>query len=173
MKRILIHLGLGLLMVVTLLTACGQDASIRVASKISTEGGLLSQMIILMLRANGFKVIDNSGLGSTQEVRDALLNNRIDIYPEYTGNGALFFEGTDPEIWKDAQRGYEKVKELDKANNLVWLQPAPANNTWAIAIPRGLAEKENLWSMEQFANYVNQGGYVKLMSSEEFLTNPL
>ena len=172
MKRILIHLGLGLLMVVMLLTACGQDASIRVASDMSTEGGLLSQMIILMLRANGFQVTDHSGLGTTMEVRDALLNNRIDIYPEYTGNGAHFFQGIDPGIWKDAQKGYEKVKELDRANNVVWLQPAPANNTWAIAIPRGLAEKEDMWSMEQFANYVNQGGYVKLMCSEEFLTDP-
>ena len=160
-------------MILLLPTGCQGDVII-VASKTDTEGGLLAQMIILALRVNGYKVIDKSSLGSTQEVREALLNGEIDIYPEYTGNGAIFFEGTEPDIWKNAQQSYEKVKELDKAhNNVVWLKPAPANNTWAIAISKKLADQENLWSMEQFANYVNRGGFVKLMASKEFATNQL
>ena len=146
---------------------------ITVGSKIDTEGALLSQMIILMLRDNGFEVVDKSQFGPTEIVRKAITSGELDIYPEYTGNGAFFFDEATSTIWKDAQQGYERVKELDKAeNNIVWLTPAPANNTWAIAIPKTLAEQENLASLDDFADYVNRGGYVKLIGSEEFVTSP-
>ncbi len=147
---------------------------VTVASKIDTEGALLSQVIILRLKANGFQVVDRSQLGATQVVRKALLSGEIDIYPEYTGNGAFFFDNTDPTLWNNAQKGYEEVKRLDLAkNDVVWLQPAPANNTWAIAIPKALAAKENLKTLDDFAAYVNRGGYVKLIGSAEFITSPV
>ncbi len=141
-----------------------------IASKIDTEGALLGQMIVLALKDNGFKVTDKTEFGPTDVIRKAILNDEIDIYPEYTGNGGFFFEDTDPEIWKDAQKGYEKVKELDKEkNNIIWLKPASANNTWAIAIRKDLSEKENIKNLEDFAEYVNKGSNVKLAGSEEFV----
>lgn len=155
-------------------TLSGTDTKgpLTVASKIDTEGALLSQIIILMLRQNGFQIVDKTQLGPTQVMRKAITSGEIDIYPEYTGNGAFFFQGTDPGIWKDAQKGYEEVKKLDKqANNIVWLKPAPANNTWAIAIPKSLAEKEKIKDLSDFAAYVNRGGYIKLAGSEEFVTS--
>ncbi|MDP2931088.1 MAG: ABC transporter substrate-binding protein [Chloroflexota bacterium] len=145
---------------------------IVVGSKIDTEGALLSQVIIAMLKANGFQVVDKSQTGTTQVVRKALLSGEIDIYPEYTGNGAFFFSETESDVWKDAQKGYERVKQLDKEkSNVIWLQPAPANNTWAIAVPKSLADKERLKTLDDFAAYVNRGGYVKLAGSEEFVTS--
>lgn len=147
--------------------------SIVVGSKIDTEGALLSQMIILMLRDNGFEVVDKSQFGPTPVVKKALESGEIDMYPEYTGNGAFFFDEAESDVWKDAQKGYERVKELDEeAYNIVWLKPAPANNTWAIAIPEDLAEQEGLQSLHDFAAYVNRGGYVKLIGSEEFVNSP-
>jgi len=146
---------------------------VTVGSKIDTEGALLSQMIIIMLEKNGFEVVDKSQFGQTDIVRKAIISGELDIYPEYTGNGAFFFGEEDSPVWKDAGQGYQRVKELDKTrNNIVWLTPAPANNTWAIAIPKTLAEEENLSSLEDFADYVNGGGYVKLIGSEEFVTSP-
>jgi len=130
-------------------------------------------MIILMLRDNGFEVVDKSQFGPTSVVRKAIISGELDMYPEYTGNGAFFFDEADSAVWKNAGQGYERVKELDKArNNVVWLTPAPANNTWAIAVPKTLANKENLASLDDFAAYVNRGGYVKLIGSEEFVISP-
>ena len=147
---------------------------IIVGSKIDTEGALLSQIIILMLRDNGFQVVDESEFGPTDVVREAIISGELDIYPEYTGNGAFFFYETESDVWKDAQQGYERVKMLDKeANNIVWLTPAPANNTWAIAVPKVLAETEGLSTLDDFAAYVNRGGYVKLAGSVEFVTSPV
>ena len=45
-------------------------------------------------------------LGPTNIVRAAILAGQIDIYPEYTGNGALFFHREDDPAWKDAAQGY-------------------------------------------------------------------
>jgi osmoprotectant transport system substrate-binding protein len=69
----------------------------------------------------------------------------IDIYPEYTGNGAFFFERADEPIWNDAQAGYQRVAELDlEENDIVWLTPSPANNTWGIAVRSDVAEENGL-----------------------------
>src|SRR5215813_7007676 len=139
MKRVL---GLLLGAVVTLLPAVAGAAGGRivVASKIDTEGALLGNMIVSLLEANGLAVENKLQLGPTNIVRAAIIAGQIDIYPEYTGNGALFFHlETDP-AWKDWARGKTKVSSLDlERNHLVWLTPAPANNTWVIAARRDLA----------------------------------
>jgi osmoprotectant transport system substrate-binding protein len=174
MRRLQYLLVLALI-ILPVLTAggCG-ESGIKIGSKIDTEGSLLAQVIIQMLEDNGLEVVDKSQTGPTQVVRTALLSDEIDIYPEYTGNGAFFFDETDSEIWKDAEAGYQRVKMLDKdANNVEWLEPAPADNTWAIAIPSTLAEQENIRTLDDLAGYVNDGGYLKLAGSEEFVTSPV
>lgn len=144
-----------------------------VASKIDTEGSLLGQMIVAMLKSNNFKVTDKTEFGPTDVIRKAIISGEIDIYPEYTGNGGFFFSGNDPAIWKNAEKGYQKVKQLDmEKNKLVWLKPASANNTWAIAVRKDLSKKENIKTLEDFADYVNRGGAVKLACSEEFVSRP-
>ena len=153
-------------------TSAANKGPITVGSKIDTEGSLLSQMIILVLRNNGFQVNDKSQFGTTDIVRKAIISGELDMYPEYTGNGAFFFNEADSSVWKNAQQGYDRVKALDKQqNNIVWLTPAPANNTWAIAVPKTLADKEKLVSLADFAAYVNRGGTVKLIGSDEFITS--
>jgi osmoprotectant transport system substrate-binding protein len=178
MKRLLVLSTALSLVVAVMLAGCGGGGAeaakgpVTVGSKIDTEGSLLSQMIILMLRQDGFEVVDKSQFGTTSVVRKAITSGEIDIYPEYTGNGAFFFDEADSPVWKDAKQGYERVKLLDKdKNNVVWLTPAPANNTWAIAVPKALADKEGLKSLDDFAAYVNRGGTVKLIGSEEFVTS--
>ncbi len=178
MNKVLVLLLSFLVLLAVAASGCSRQdevgkGPIVVGSKIDTEGALLSQMVILMLRGKGFEVVDKSQFGPTSVVRKAIISGEIDMYPEYTGNGAFFFDEADSPVWKSAKQGYERVKELDKAqNNIVWLTPAPANNTWAIAVPKTLADKENLASLDDFAAYVKRGGYVKLIGSEEFVTSP-
>ncbi len=173
MKIFLILPGIIVLILALALPGCSKPGVI-VGSKIDTEGALLSRMIIAMLEDNGIETIDKSEFGPTSVVRKAIISGEIDIYPEYTGNGAFFFDEAESDVWKDAELGFQRVKKLDKeANNIVWLESAPANNTWAIAIPRKLAESEGISSLEDFAAYINDGGYVKLIGSEEFVTSPV
>jgi len=140
-----------------------------VAAKIDTEGALLGSMIRILLEQNGFEVVDSTSFGPTDVVRRAIINGEIDIYPEYTGNGAFFFNQGDSMVWRNREEGFQTVKKLDfDANRLVWLTPAPANNTWAICIRRDVADAHGLKTLEDLAGYINGGGDFRLAGSEEF-----
>ena len=130
-----------------------------VASKIDTEGALLGHMVLIALEKAGVPVENRLQLGPTKIVRTALVSGEIDLYPEYTGNGAFFFNKEDDPAWKQAQSGYDLVKRLDEATNkLVWLDRAPANNTWLIAVRGDLARRERLATMDDFAQVAKRGG---------------
>jgi osmoprotectant transport system substrate-binding protein len=149
------------------------EEKIVVASKIDTEGSLLGSMIVALLEAHGLAVDNKLQLGPTNIVRAALLAGQIDIYPEYTGNGALFFHLEQDPVWKDWAKGAAKVAALDREqNHLVWLAAAPANNTWTIALRQDLAELHNLKTMDDFAKYLAGGGAIKLAASAEFVESP-
>lgn len=147
--------------------------AVVVGSKLDTEATLLGNLILLMLEANGVRTQDRLTLGGTPVVRKAIVGGEIDIYPEYTGNAAFFFNKADEPVWKDAAQGYERAKKLDyDANRIVWLTPAPANNTWAIAVRKDVAEPNKLATMSDFGRWVQGGGEVVLAGSSEFVNSP-
>ncbi|MDX1466871.1 MAG: ABC transporter substrate-binding protein [Halomonas sp.] len=153
-------------------TAQAQEPVV-VASKIDTEGSVLGQLILQRLEEGGIEVEDRLQLGGTSIVREALLAGEIDLYPEYTGNGAFFFDMTDSPVWNDAAKAYDTVRERDaEANDLVWLTPAEANNTWAISVRGELAREHGLSSLEDLADYLADGGDFKLAASAEFVESP-
>lgn len=147
--------------------------AIVVASKIDTEGALLGNLIAAMLEARGLAVERRIQLGPTNIVRAALLAGQIDLYPEYTGNGAQFFHREADPIWKNAAAGYAAVMLLDRAeNHLLWLTPAPANNTWVIAIRSDLPGFPERNCLDDLAAYLAKGGRFKLAASAEFVESP-
>lgn len=147
--------------------------TITVASKIDTEGALLGSMMVEALESVGYEVENKVQLGPTNIVRSAILAGEIDLYPEYTGNGAFFTKTADDPVWKDADAGYEKIKQMDlEQNNLVWLPPANANNTWAIAVRGDTARELGLKTMADFGKWVKEGGQVRLAGSAEFVESP-
>ena len=148
-------------------------APIVVSSKIDTEGALLGELIAATIEAQGLSVERRIGLGPTNIVRAAILAGQIDIYPEYTGNGALFFHREDDAAWKDAAKGYAEVASLDKAqNHLIWLAPAPADNTWVIAIRKDMAGLPPHPCVGDLAAYLKGGGRFRLAASAEFVESP-
>lgn len=160
-----IALGLSLL-------AGAAQAQVVVSSKIDTEGGVLGNIILAVLDANGIQTTNRIQLGGTPVVRQAITAGEIDIYPEYTGNAAFFFEKADDPLWKDATKAYEEAKKLDyDANKIVWLTPSPANNTWAIALRKDVAEANSLATLTDFGKYVAGGGEVVLAASSEFVNS--
>lgn len=143
---------------------------VRVGSKIDTEGALLGNIIQQVLEANGIKTISKISLGNTKVVRGAITSGEVDIYPEYTGNGAFFFADETNPAWKQADAGYQLVKKLDQEKNkLTWLAPAPANNTWAIAIRKDVASANKLKTLSDLGRYISKGGQFKLAASAEFI----
>lgn len=154
------------------LSTFSAGAQVVVSSKIDTEGGVLGHIIQLVLNANDIATTDRIQLGGTPVVRNAILAGEIDIYPEYTGNAAYFFEKADDPLWKDAAQAYEEARKLDyDANKLVWLSPSPANNTWGIALRKDVAEANGLVTLTDFGAYVAGGGAVVLAASAEFVNS--
>ncbi len=141
-----------------------------VSSKIDTEGAVLGQMVLQSLEKAGIPVKNRIQLGATNIVRNAIKAGEIDLYPEYTGNAAFFHDQADRDIWKDADKAYEQAAGLDKeAHNIVWLKPAKANNTWAMSVRGDLARANNLETLEDLADYINNGGDFKFAASAEFV----
>src|SRR5215217_6472479 len=149
------------------------NAQVVVSSKIDTEGGVLGNIIKQVLEDNDIPVTDRIQLGGTPIVREAITAGEIDIYPEYTGNAAFFFEKADDPIWNDAASAYAEAAKLDfDANKIVWLTPSPANNTWAVAVRNDVAEANSLNTFTEFGAWVAGGGEVKLAASAEFVNSP-
>ncbi|NNM66928.1 MAG: ABC transporter substrate-binding protein [Spirochaetales bacterium] len=166
-------LGLALASSLLACTAGSNGKFLIVGSKMDTEGGLLGQMIKQVLAHQGYQVVDRLQLGGTAIVRKAIMEGQIDIYPEYTGNGAYFFHQEGQSVWKDPQKAWKRVHDLDLAQNkLVWLPAAPADNTWAIAVRDALVQKAHLKTLTDLTAYLNKGGTFKLAASEEFVNSP-
>lgn len=168
------------------LVGCGSDSEepseqeqsgtpVRVGSLLDAEGTVLGSMIIQMLEANDIPTEDKTKLGTPDVVRTALLEDEIDATIDYTGSGQYYHEGEegDPK-WKDADEAYAAIRELDRtAHGLEWLTPAPANNSEFIATTKTFADAEGIETMEDFAEYVNGGGAVKLIGAQAWFDNPL
>lgn len=154
------------------LTAGAAAAQVVVSSKIDTEGGVLGNIIVQTLNAGGVETENRLQLGGTPILREAITSGEIDIYPEYTGNAAFFFNEADSPVWKDPAESYQRAAKLDlEANDIVWLQPAPANNTWAIAVRSDVAEANNLKTMSDLGAFIKSGGDIKLAASAEFVNS--
>ena len=165
-RRSLLQIGIGLFASF----AAQADGPVRIGSKIDTEGKLLGTIMVLALEANGIKTENKVSLGNTKIVRTALLAGEIDLYPEYTGNGAFMLGAENSSAWKDFRAGYELAKKMDfQKNKIVWLEPANANNTWAIAVRKDLAATNQLRTMDDLGRYIAKGGTFKLAASAEFM----
>lgn len=177
-KRIIIY-GLLLILATLVLFGCSPtneeaetvnpDDPIILGSFVDTEGGLLGNMLLLALEDRGYNITDKVQFGTPDVHRNALLQGELDIGIDYTGNGQYYSEGFDEGIWRDAEEGYQAIKSYDEENNdLIWLEPAEANNTEMLAVKREFAETNNLQTLEDFADYVNSGGEVKFITSQLF-----
>ena len=90
----------------------------------------------------------------------------MDVYWEYTGTSLITFNKVTDKL--DAQATYAKVKELDAAKGLVWLNPSKANNTYALAMRKADTEAKGIKNLSDLAEKINGGEALKLGSNAEF-----
>lgn len=156
MKKIVWFLVV-VLMLTALLTACGGgDApTITVASKDFTEQFILGEMYALLLEDAGFTVNRKMNLGGTPVAQQALLDGEIDLYPEYTGTGLLTVLKLG--VMSNPQAVYDTVKSAYGSQfSLVWLDPAPMNNTQALAMTKARAAELGITTFSDMAANAEQ-----------------
>ena len=115
------------------LSGTQKTAQFTVGSEGFTEQQVLGAITTRALEAADATVIDRTGLGGNEEVRQALLDEEIDLSWEYTATGWLVHLGETRSI-TDPRELYEAVARQDlEENGIEWLEPAPGNDTYAIA----------------------------------------
>jgi osmoprotectant transport system substrate-binding protein len=120
-----------------------EDTEVSVTSKNFTEQLILGKIGVLAMEAAGFDTEDLTNIPGSQPVRELMLTGRADFTFEYTGTAWLTYMGHEQGI-PDQQEQWQAVYEEDLRNGLVWGEPAPLNNTYAIAVRSEYAEKHDL-----------------------------
>ncbi|MEG0966790.1 MAG: glycine betaine ABC transporter substrate-binding protein [Pseudomonas sp.] len=137
MKRIALLLGAALLF-----SGFAQAATkpvIRLGARVFTEQTVLAEITARYLNQNGFDVRITGGLGSNL-ARSAHETGQLDMVWEYTGVSLVSYNHIE-ERMPSAAATYAKVKELDARKDLIWLTPSKFSNTYALALPRNIAEQ--------------------------------
>lgn len=130
----------------TLLAGAAHADPIVLATKSFTEQHILSAMTTQYLQKKGFQVTPKTNI-ATVISRNAMINKQIDMTWEYTGTSLIIFNHINKRM--TPQESYDTVKRLDGKLGLVWLKPADMNNTYAFAMQRKRAEKENINTMSE------------------------
>ncbi|MHA6695211.1 glycine betaine ABC transporter substrate-binding protein [Homoserinimonas sp. A520] len=125
--------------------------TISVGSKDFTEQLVLCEITAQRLESQGATVERVCSLSGSATVRAAEESGDIDLYWEYTGTGWTAHL-TQTEVVPDATEQYEKVRDMDlEENQIVWLPPAAANNTYAIAVSAETADRLKVKTLSDYA----------------------
>lgn len=127
-----------------------KGASFTVSSKDFTESILLGKITEYLLQAHGASFTDKTDIKGSVNTRDALTAGQVDMYWEYTGTAWItYLKNTKPIADPNAQ--FQAVKSADAANGIAWLNPAPMNDTYALATRAGEADKLGVHSLSDLA----------------------
>jgi osmoprotectant transport system substrate-binding protein len=138
--------------------------AIKVGSKDFTEQFILGEMYALVLEDNGFQVERKLNLGGTPVAQASLQSGQIDLYPEYTGT-ALMTVLKQPANSNQKQVFDTVSKTYKEKFNLVWLEPAPMNNTQALAMTQEASQKYGIKTISQMVAKASQ---LTLIGAPEF-----
>ncbi|MBB5397028.1 ABC transporter permease/substrate-binding protein [Mucilaginibacter sp. AK015] len=125
----------------------GLKGVVRIGSKIFGEQYILASIYTMLIKGyTDYDVATKTGLGGTKIVFDAMTNDQIDLYPEYTGTGLLAIlqapRQTVARLQVDKDSTYDYVqKEFKKRYQIKWLKPIGFNNAYALMM-RGQQAKE-------------------------------
>ena len=135
MRKLCLMLGLALLCVGAVDAA--QKPVVRLGARVFTEQTVLAALTAQYLGSKGYEVQVTGGLGSNL-ARSAQETGQLDMLWEYTGVSLVSYNHIDEKL--DSAATYARVKELDAKKGLVWLTPSKFSNTYALALPKDIAQ---------------------------------
>jgi osmoprotectant transport system substrate-binding protein len=173
--RTLSVLGISLLLaLVMVLGGCGggdrdsgSGGKLTVGSKNFTENILLAHMMAILIEENtDIQVERKVNLGGSNVAWQALLNNDIQLYLDYTGTiVANYYQ----EETGTAEETLARAKELVQQDNLKFLEPWGFNNTYTLAVTQELAEQ---YGLETYSDLAKVSDRLVIGSEFEFLDRP-
>ena len=154
-------------------TACGRTApppgslaanglslagqTYRVGGKNFPEQLVLCQITLVAMRSLGATAEDRCEIASGAATRAALTpTEQIDVYWEYTATGATILAPL--RTGRDPDAVFAAVRDADAARNgVVWLRPAPFDDTYALAVSRPTAGRLGVRTVSDWARLVRSG----------------
>ncbi|MET4083839.1 osmoprotectant transport system permease protein [Pedobacter sp. UYP30] len=139
----------------------GQNGTVKIGSKIFGEQYILAEMYALLIKGyTNYNVETKTGLGGTKICFDALTNNQIDFYPEYTGTGLLVLlqpdAATIASVSKSPEATYQYVKtKFLKKYKLRWLKPIGFNNSYALMMRKKQSNKLGVKTISELTSYLD------------------
>ena len=148
--------------IVLLIASTATAQPVRVGNKSDIETSILGEVLAELARQGGADAEANAASGGSGVVYQAIVAGEIDAYVEYTGTlmGATLSE-----------LNLKTVDELKTAlaeRGLSMTKPLGFNNTYALAVPRDLAERLDLKTTGDLADHAE----LRLAVSTEWSARP-
>jgi osmoprotectant transport system permease protein len=106
------------------------------------------------------RVDSKTGLGGTKICFEALVNNRIDLYPEYTGTALLAIlrppPGEAERLAGNRDSVYNYVRRFETIYDLEWLDPIGFNNAYALMMRRSQAQQLGIHTISDLVDYLKK-----------------
>lgn len=130
------------------------NAVVRIGSKDFTESQILGEIYALALEDNGYQVERTFNISGLL-VHPSLLNEEIDLYPEYTGTGLLSILKL-PRM-DDPEAVYQTVKKAYAEKfNITWLDYAQATDGQGIVVRTDVAEKLGIRTISDLQKHAHE-----------------
>lgn len=167
MKQILITTLI--LVLLAMLTSCGntneanQGSKIRIGTKDFTENLIVGEIYALALENAGFEVERVPNIAGSI-IHASIVNDEIDLYPEYTGTGLLSI--LKEEMITDPEEVYQVVKAgYDEQFSITWLDYSAANDGQGLVIRTDVAEKYGIVTISDLQKNASE---IRFASQGEF-----
>lgn len=162
MKKII---GLVLTFVLSMsITACGNSKSkLVIGSKDFTENEIIAEIYALALEDAGFNIERKMDISSSV-IHTSIVNEDIDLYPEYTGTGLISVLKMDP--LTNAEEVYQTVKkQYHKKYKITWLDYAQANDGQGLFISKKASDTYGIKTISQLQEHASD---LRFASQGEF-----
>lgn len=133
-----------------------EGVPITVGSKEYTEQVIMGYILEYTLAAAGADVRDLTGIVGSRSTREAQLSGQVDVAYEFTGNAWINYLGHEKPI-PDTRAQFEAVRDEDlERNDMVWLEPGPMDDTYALAANRATVERTGVQTLSQYTELVQR-----------------
>jgi len=136
------------------MTAFAGDKTVRVGSKDFTESEIVAEIYAEALEDAGFDVDREMDISSSV-IHTSIVNDEIDLYPEYTGTGLISILKMDPIT--DPEEVYKTVKdEYEKQFQLTWLTYAQANDGQGLFISKKASDEYGIKTISDLQKHASK-----------------
>ena len=138
-------LGLGSSYTPSLLSKTEKE-NLVIAGKLGPEPEILANMYKILIEENtDMTVTVKPNFGKTTFLYEALKKGDIAIYPEFTGTVTESLLKPAPQVGHDPETVYQAARDgIKQQDDLALLKPMAYQNTYAVAVPRKIAQEYGL-----------------------------